>query len=432
MANMNIPQFTTLQQWLTWQEGLHPQEIDLGLKRVDSVRAALDIPQQLSSTVITIAGTNGKGSTLRLLEEICKAQGLSVGSYTSPHLKVYNERIKLNGEPVSDQEICAAFERIDQCRKDTSLSYFEFGTLAALEIFKNEQPDVVLLEVGLGGRLDAVNIIDPDIAVITSIGMDHMDWLGDTLEDIAREKCGIMRAGKYAVSGEKRDIKSITETARNVGAKLLHQDKDFGYQKREEGWYWTNNVDYKELLNLSKPAMQGEHQYENAATVMMVICLLQREFGIEISSDSINIGLENYYLPGRVEAIKRDGVDWIIDVSHNVDGVQRLQEYLVTQECSGKTYAVFGLLKRKELEPVVEVMDSVIDSWFLTELPDPDSFSREELHKRVAAEIGSDNQVCSFSNFEELYPNLLEQITAGDRVVLFGSFRMVEAFTKLG
>ncbi len=424
--------FNTLAEWLAWQETLHPTEIDLGLQRVDSVRATLGIPSKLSSIVITIAGTNGKGSSLRLIEEICIAQGLTVGSYTSPHLNIYNERIKLNGEPVDDQLICDAFERIDQCRKDTSLSYFEFGTLAALEIFNNQRPDIVLLEVGLGGRLDAVNIIDSDIAMITSIGMDHMDWLGNTLEDIAREKCGVMRANKYAVSGERRNIQSIEETAQAVGAKILKIGKHFDYIKNDKDWEWNNNLGFGNLEKLSNPAMKGEHQYQNAATVLMVLAILQNELGIDISSESINKGLECYYLPGRVEAIQKDGVNWIVDVSHNVDGVQRLQEYLAQEPNHGKTHAVFGLLKRKELEPIIKVMDSVIDSWFLTELPDHDTFIKEELFFRVRNIVSQDKKVVVFSNFDELYPQLIKEIECGDRVILFGSFRMVEAFTKLG
>ncbi|THB73591.1 MAG: bifunctional folylpolyglutamate synthase/dihydrofolate synthase [Gammaproteobacteria bacterium] len=426
-----MSQSSTLQQWLSWQETLHSKQIDLGLNRVDSVRVALGIPKDLSSTVITIAGTNGKGSTLRLLEEICKAQGLSVGSYTSPHLNEYNERIKLNGNPVSDKMICTAFERIDQCRQEISLSYFEFGTLAALDIFNNHQPDIVLLEVGLGGRLDAVNIIDPDIAVITSIGMDHMDWLGNTLEDIAREKSGIMRGGRYVVSGEMRDIKSIAETAQNIGAKLLQSGKQFEYKQEQNCWSWSNSLGYRNQQNLSMPAMKGEHQFQNAATALMVITLLQ-EFKFEVSTDAINKGLESYFLPGRLETIQREGVEWIVDVSHNVDGVQRLQQYLQQQICLGKTYAVFGLLQRKQLEQIIKIMDQVIDVWLLTELPDPDSFLKEELLEIVSAEVGLEKSVAAYSGYNELHPLLLKQINPGDRVVLFGSFRMVEAFSKLG
>lgn len=439
---MKNQRFPTLPQWLAWQETLHPKEIDLGLKRVDSVRASLGIPKKLRSIVITIAGTNGKGSSLRLLEEICKAQGLSVGSYTSPHIEKYNERIKINGVPVDDQIICAAFERIDKCRKDTSLSYFEFGTLAALEICNNQKPDVVLLEVGLGGRLDAVNIIDPDIALITSIGMDHMDFLGDNLEDIAREKCGIMRKDTYAVCGERRDITSIKDTAEELGSRLVKIGEQFDYKKTPEGWTWKeiningervsgeNAASWETKLDLAQPVMRGEHQYQNAAAVVMVSQLLNRNTEVNISTDAINHALRSYYLPGRLEIVEKKGVEWVIDVSHNVDGVQRLADFISAEQCSGETYAIFGLLKRKELEPIVAVMDGCVDKWMLTELPDDDSFLKEELLQRVTPNVTS-NSVSAYTGLEQLYNDLLQQIKVGDRVILFGSFRMVEAFTKL-
>ncbi len=427
---MTNHRFSNLFDWLSWQETLHFKEIDLGLNRVDAVREALGIPQKLNSIVITIAGTNGKGSSLRLLEEICKAQGLSVGSYTSPHIEKYNERIKLNGEPVADLTICNAFERIDACRKDTSLSYFEFGTLAALEVFNNEKPDVVLLEVGLGGRLDAVNIIDSDIALITSIGMDHMDFLGDNLEDIAREKCGIMRKDAFAVCGERADISSIKTTAKNVGAKLLKIGEQFDFEITDDKWSWQDLKSGEMVLDLCKPFMKGEHQYQNSAAVLMITQLINQFYDIEISKEAINTALSSYYLPGRVELIEKDGVEWIIDVSHNVDGVQRLADFISTQQCLGDTYAVFGLLKRKELEPIVTAMDSCIDKWLLTELSDHDSFTKGELLERVTP-IVSSVAVKAYTEFEQLYKDLLQQVKAGDRVVLFGSFRMVEAFSKL-
>ncbi len=428
--NMTNQRFSTLSDWLSWQETLHGKEIDLGLQRVDSVREALRVPQKLNSIVITIAGTNGKGSSLRLLEEICKAQGLSVGSYTSPHIEKYNERIKLNGEPVDDQMICEAFERIDVCRKDTSLSYFEFGTLAALEIFNNKKPDVVLLEVGLGGRLDAVNIIDPDIALITSIGMDHMDFLGDNLEDIAREKCGVMRQDVFAVCGERRDISSIKATAESVGAKLLKIGEHFEFEKLAEGWNWLDLKSSEVVPDLTTPFMNGEHQYQNAAAVLMATQLINKFYDINISKEAVNKALSSYYLPGRVEAIEKDGVKWVIDVSHNVDGVQRLADFISTEQCIGDTYAVFGLLKRKELEPIVSVMDNCIDKWMLTELSDHDSFTKGELLERVTPMVPSAT-IKAYAEFEQLYKDLLQQVKAGDRVVLFGSFRMVEAFNKL-
>lgn len=229
--------FDTLKDWLHWQEGLHPQSIDLGLHRAKKVFHALN-PEKKQPITITVAGTNGKGSTVAFLEAIYRAQGLKVGSYTSPHILKYNERIKINGLPVSDETLCNAFERIEAVRDETSLSYFEFSTLAALDIFSRADLDIQLLEVGLGGRLDAVNIIDSDVAIITSICIDHTDWLGDTRTAIAIEKSGVFRQHCPAIVGDIDPPTSLIDCAQKIKAQLLLINHNFFYEKSVNSWNW--------------------------------------------------------------------------------------------------------------------------------------------------------------------------------------------------
>ncbi|MCX7103142.1 MAG: Mur ligase family protein, partial [Methylobacter sp.] len=229
--------FSSLEDWLKWQESLHHLYIDLGLERAAQVFKVL-APDYIKPPTITIAGTNGKGSTVAYLEAIYTAEGYRVGSYSSPHILKYNERIKIDGVPVSDEQICEAFARIDEARGDTTLSYFEFGTLAALDIFRRAQVDIQLLEVGLGGRLDAVNIIDPDLAIVTSISIDHSDWLGHTREAIGLEKAGIFRAGIPAITGDLEPPESLINWALEQCTVLCCIGKDFSYKKQAAGWDW--------------------------------------------------------------------------------------------------------------------------------------------------------------------------------------------------
>ena len=259
-----MARFHSLDGWLSWQEQFHPRPIDLGLERVAGVYARLD-PQPRKIPTVTVAGTNGKGSCVAYLEAIYRAQGYRVGSYTSPHILKYNERIRIDGQPVSDELICDAFGRIDAVREDTSLSYFEFGTLAALDIFSRNDVDVRILEVGLGGRLDAVNIIDADVAIVTTIAIDHVDWLGHTEEAIGREKAGIFRRTIPALIGDQQVPDSLLQAAREIEAHVLQIGQDFCYRKRMDCWDWLGNG--LELNGLPYPSLKGEHQLRNAATV---------------------------------------------------------------------------------------------------------------------------------------------------------------------
>ena len=282
--------FDTLKGWLDWQENLHPLTIDLGLDRVKRVYQALN-PNKISPITITVAGTNGKGSCIAYLEAIYKAQGYRVGTYSSPHILKYNERIKINGEPVSDSIICEAFKKIETVRNETSLSYFEFGTLAALIIFQNSNLDVQLLEVGLGGRLDAVNIVEPDITLITSIGIDHVDWLGSTREAIGREKSGIFRKNTPAIVGDIDPPETVIETAHKKNAQLYLINTDFHYKKQGAIWDWTSS--HRIIYDIPEPGLKGEHQYRNASSAILAVNLLSEK--LPINEVAIRIGIQTIH-----------------------------------------------------------------------------------------------------------------------------------------
>ncbi len=373
--------FTTLDEWLSWQETLHPTDIELGLERVATVFQQLHADKP-PFPVITVAGTNGKGSSVAMLEAILLAAGYRVGTYTSPHLLTYNERVRLEGKPVSDARLMESFARIDNARQDTSLTYFEFATLAALDIFYRQAPDVVVLEVGLGGRLDAVNIMDPDVALITSISVDHAEWLGDNREAIAFEKAGIMRTGRPVVFSGRNMPTSLAEHASALGASLSVLGRDFDFQTHASDWQWQAGS--QPAINLPKPALTGHHQFDNAAGVLMVLdCLAQR---LPVSEQAMQQGLQGVNLPGRFQVIAAD-VTWVLDVAHNPDGVARLAELLAENPVAGRTLAVIGMMQDKDIPAVVHQLQPEVDAWFTSNLPSPRSaeanFLAEEIRRQT-------------------------------------------------
>ena len=412
--------FHTLENWLSWQETLNPRNIDLGLERVAEVWHRLQPPDLSASTVISIAGTNGKGSSVALFEAMLEAGGYSSGSYTSPHLLRYNERIRLNGQPLSDQAIMDAFHAIDQVRDDLPLTYFEFGTLAALYVFSRQKPDVVLLEVGLGGRLDAVNIIDADLALVTSIALDHQDWLGNDLEAIGREKAGIFRAGKPAVYSAPDMPRSIEAQARKLGAFLYRNGRDFQPRVDEsaERWAWQGRG--RLIQDLPLPALAGEHQLDNAAGVIMALTLFEDR--LPLDAGAFRQGLESAELPGRQQQIDRSGVSWVLDVAHNPHAVARLAEHLRTHPAPGRTLAVVGMLRDKDAARAGELMKEMVQEWHLAGISDSRGQSAAELAQRLAT-VGVQG------NLHEMVRDAVHaaqhQAGEGDRVVVFGSFHTV-------
>ncbi len=346
-----MARFDSLINWLNWQEGFHPRSIDLGLERAAGVFKALNPDAEKPPTLI-VAGTNGKGSCIAFLEAIYRAQGYRVGAYTSPHILRYNERIKIDQQPVSDQLICQAFERIDIVRNNVSLSYFEFGTLAALDIFWRSGLDVQLLEVGLGGRLDAVNIIDSNVSLITSICIDHVDWLGETREAIGYEKAGIFRSGVPAIVGDLNPPESLINMAAERKTPLLRINHDYHYQIKQDSWDWfCKGKKQRNYLSLPTPALKGEHQYRNASNVLMV--LTEMEDCLPVNEQSIRQGLQNIQLSGRFQLIDGD-IPVLLDVAHNPQAVRALRSYLDDSFSGKRIHAVFSMMRDKDIKSVIQ------------------------------------------------------------------------------
>ncbi|MGZ4997355.1 MAG: bifunctional tetrahydrofolate synthase/dihydrofolate synthase [Methylobacter sp.] len=410
--------FDSLQDWLKWQESLHPLVIDLGLERASQVFRALN-PDYIKPPTITVAGTNGKGSSVAYLESIYTAQGYRVGTYTSPHILKYNERIKINGKPVSDDTICEAFTRIESVRGDTSLSYFEFGTLAALDIFQRAGVDVQLLEVGLGGRLDAVNIVDPDVALITSICIDHIEWLGGTREAIGREKAGIFRAATPAIIGDPDPPESLRQSAIERHALSYCIGKDFGYKKQAIGWDWY--FADRQMLQLPEPGLKGEHQYRNASAVILAVTQMAET--LPVTEASIKQGLKNVHLAGRFQLIDGE-IPVLLDVGHNPQAVRTLAEYVTTVFPDRRIHAVFSMMKDKDIAGVLEIMNHVVYDWFFAPLANPRA-ATESVMRDIFSQSSVTNVSFGFSGFNEAFLAAKHQSQQGDLLLVFGSFFLV-------
>ncbi len=421
-----MKRFDSLKGWLDWQESLHPLAIDLGLERASQVFFTLN-PDYVKPATITVAGTNGKGSCIAYLEAIYRAQGYRVGAYTSPHILKYNERIKIDGQPLSDAQICDAFERIESVRGETTLSYFEFGTLAALDIFSRSHIDIQLLEVGMGGRLDAVNIVDPDVSIISSIDIDHVDWLGKTREAIGLEKAGIFRTATPAIIGDPDPPVTIIKKAEDERIPLYRIDKDFRYKKSSTDWDWFSAN--RQLLSLPEPGLKGEHQYRNASSAILAITLLQET--LPVSESSIRQGLATTKLTGRFQLI--DGkIPILMDVGHNPQATRTLVEYLQHHFQGKRIHAVFSMMKDKDIAGVLELMNPVVYDWFFAPLANPRTVSEP-----VMREIFLNNSISRISlgykNFSEAFAAAEKQSQEGDLLLVFGSFFLVsECLIELG
>ncbi|NOT84339.1 MAG: bifunctional tetrahydrofolate synthase/dihydrofolate synthase [Methylococcaceae bacterium] len=413
--------FDSLQEWLAWQEGLHSQVIDLGLERVNAVYSRL-LPAGNHTPTLTVAGTNGKGSCIALLSEIYQAQGYRVGAFTSPHILQYNERICINGQPVSDALLCTAFERIEACRNDVSLSFFEFSTLAALDIFSRENIDVQLLEVGLGGRLDAVNIVAADVAIISSIGIDHADWLGDTREAIAIEKAGIFRAAMPAIIGDPCPPVTLIQAAKDCGAQLCCINQDFHYQCLEDRWVWQGR--HKQYLTLPFPALKGKHQFLNAAAVLAAIEQMQER--LPVNERAICLGLMGVNLNGRFQFIN-SVVPVLLDVGHNPQAVGTLFEYVTQTFPHKRLHAVFAMMKDKDIRSVIEIMQPLVYDWVIAPLDNSRAASTPML-QAIFEEVGVARVMGDFVDFKAAFKYALHNSTADDLIVVFGSFFLVSAY----
>lgn len=420
------PRFSTLEAWLAWQEHLHPSPMALGLERIGAVWRRMKATRGLPFPVVTVGGTNGKGSSVAMLEAILAAEGYRVGCYTSPHLLRYNERVRIQGQEATDEALCGAFERVDQARGTLSLTYFEFGTLAALDLFAQAPLEVLILEVGLGGRLDAVNLLDADVAVVTSIGLDHTEWLGDTLEQIAGEKAGIFRWGRPAVIGT--PASSLAEHARAIGAHAWVLGQDFGWHEAPQGWSWWGPG--KRRDGLPWPRLRGRHQCDNAALALMSLECLSRD--LPVSQVAVRLGLQTASLPGRFQVLP--GVPTLVlDVAHNVPGVERLAANLqALKQGGGRLQAVCGLLADKDAEGIGRVLLDLADGWHLARPDAPRGLPAEALRQGLL-QAGVDRPIAIFASVAEALDAARAQASPDDKVLVFGSFVTVgEAMRHLG
>ena len=406
----------TLGEWLELQQSVHPKSIDLGLARVSSVARTLGV-HEVRYPVITIGGTNGKGSVVAHSDAFLRAHGFSTGVFTSPHLVRYNERICVNGAEVSDAELVAAFDRIEQARGSTTLTYFEFSALAALLIFAERRVDVAVLEVGLGGRLDAVNMIDANVAVVTSIGFDHRDWLGDTLDQIGREKAGIFRGGRPAVLGSPDMPSTVFETIRTLGARPVVAESDFRWAVHPHGWnYHGLSVT---LNDLPPSALEGAIQYRNAATALAAVESLG--IGKRIDAPAVSSALKSVQLAGRFHVVP-GAVEWILDVCHNEPAARVFAGHLAARPSSGRTIGVVGILGDKDIPTIGQILRPLIDHWIVCTVAEPRGLPADELARRLSLS-GASHELASSpaAGFEAA-----KRVAApADRVVVCGGFYIV-------
>ena len=411
--------FEHLQDWLAWQQTLHSQKIELGLDRIAEVANALGILQP-NYLVITVAGTNGKGSIVAILESIYHQAGYRVASYTSPHLLHYNERIKVEQKNIDDETLCKAFDLVDQTRGETSLSYFEFGTLAAMQIFNDVELDVVIYEVGLGGRLDAVNILDTNCAIVSSIGIDHVQWLGSTRESIGFEKACIFRSHRPAICGDEEPPESLVKYAQDVDSKLFLINKDYSYQRNDDQT-WSFHSSKVNWENLPMPSLYGDAQVSNAATALMGLVSIDDK--MPVTRQSVDRGLSNINLLGRFQRIT-GSCEIILDVAHNLDSAKVMVKNLQDLDPVAKTYAVFAVLADKDVDGIIESVKGLIDKWYISQLATERTLNCKKLQKLLKQNC-PDCDVQHYPSISEAYLAAKQDADNSSRIIVFGSFLTV-------
>lgn len=411
----------SLAQWLERLEQLHPTEIELGLERVTQVARRLDL-LPIEQPVLTVAGTNGKGTTVAAMEALLNRVGRVTGSYTSPHFLRFNERIRVAGAEVEDHEIIEAFKAIDEARGDTSLTYFEFATLASLWVFRARRVDIVLLEVGLGGRLDAVNIVDASVAVITRIDLDHQDWLGDSLDGIAREKAGILRAGRPAVIADPAPPAGLADVIVESGAvPVLRIGIEFNVSVGDTGWEFTL-ADQQGGKRTLPTAANDALVPENIAAALQALVAL----GVPFTDQQAQAAVAETAPTGRRQCMEIAGKTYLLDVAHNPSSVDKLVEYLNLSPCSGKTIAVFSVMKDKDAAQMISRAQGCFDGWFLADQPG-------NARAAAAADLASHlheaglGPVSVSDNLRQAFRRAESVTQPGDRMVIFGSFYTVAA-----
>ena len=413
-----------LSDWLSYLEQLHPKTIELGLERVAKVKQAMRLNPVFP--IITVGGTNGKGSVCAMLEAILTDSGYQVGCYTSPHLLSYNERVRVNRSEISDEDLCNAFEAVDQARGDTGLTYFEFGTLGAVWHFMQKKVDVAILEVGLGGRLDAVNAFDADCAIVTSIDMDHMDYLGDTREAIGLEKIGIFRQGKPAICAEPNVPVCVQDYMDKSGTKVQQIGRDFTFTRMDNQWRFEGSRSSRHALPY--PALRGDFQLHNAAACLAALDELKDRF--PVTANNIRNGLLATQLKGRFQVLPGRPVV-ILDVAHNPHAAAALRDNLKRMPCAGNTIAVFAMLADKDIVGVVQALEQQIDYWLLADIKENRGATAQALQNVLAAEGGVKNSEM-FESVSEAYRRACIMASENDRIIVFGSFHTVADVLAFG
>ncbi|NMH61281.1 bifunctional tetrahydrofolate synthase/dihydrofolate synthase [Alteromonas ponticola] len=400
----------TLAQWLSYLESIHPSTIDMGLERVKQVAEKLCFNFS-QSTVITVAGTNGKGTTCRFIEAALLHQKQTVGVYSSPHLIDYRERVRINGELAPEQVYVDALQKVETARGEVSLTYFEFGTLAALVMMQEQQVDYTILEVGLGGRLDATNIVDADIAVVTSIGLDHQDWLGDTREKIAVEKAGIMRADAVAIIGEPEPPHTLTDFVAKLGCEALWCGRDFSFQAHKGSWQWQcDNVQLTDLTNTS-------FLYQNVSTALAVLQQLHRLPEV----DDVNQILASVSLPGRRQRVSGEP-DVYLDVGHNPQATDAMQDWLKSLQAD-QIHFVVGMLKDKAIADTLKPLTSLQGHWYCASLTGPRGTPAQIIRSALPSTV-QNNAEC-FNTVSDALAAAKKKADVNDIILVFGSFLTV-------
>jgi dihydrofolate synthase/folylpolyglutamate synthase len=416
----------SLEAWLSHLETAHPVGIDMGLERISRVKAALDL--DFHCPIITVAGTNGKGSTCAFMESILLAAGYRVGCHTSPHLLRFNERARINGADASDAQLLLHFAEVEATRlslpNPPSLTYFEFTALAIMRYFAAANLDAVILEVGMGGRLDAINILDADCAIVTSIDIDHAAFLGDTREKIAREKAGVFRPHAIAVCGDPMPPESLVAYAESLQCDLWLMGRDYNFQGDKQQWAWSGRG--KRFSGLGYPALRGANQLLNASAVIAALCALRDR--IPVSAQDIRNGFALVELPGRFQVLPGQPTV-VLDVAHNPHAASTLAQGLDKMGYHPYTYAIFGAMADKDIVGVVRPMMGVVDHWFCTDLPTARAASARELAQILEVSgverTGTEGGIQTFLSPSEAYQKALSLAGEGDRIVIFGSFYTV-------
>lgn len=412
----------SLDDWLRLQETVHGQGIDLGLARVRSVAERLQLLPYPLRTII-VAGTNGKGSTVACLAALLRAHGLRAGAFTSPHLLRYHERIRMDGADATDGELISAFEAIDAARGQTTLTFFEYNALAALWLFRERRLDFAVLEVGLGGRLDAVNIVDAEAAIVASIGLDHADWLGTDIEQIGREKAGVFRPGSLAVIADPGMTPSVAAEAARIGSRALRAGSDYSWQVEEAGRRWSF-LGSQRFDGLEPPALAGALQYANAAAALATLCGM----GLSLRSDAINHAMRSLQLPGRFQVVPGP-VEWILDVAHNEPAARVLVGNLRQRPCAGRTFIVTGILGDKDVAAIAPLLSDAAERVFLCGIDAPRGLTAAALAAR-APEFA---RAVQCGDIAAGMRAAAAEARPGDRIVVCGSFLAVApALERLG